>query len=171
MARNTVTKWIQRQARALPPLSETVTPPEEPEAAVLELDEMWSFVGSKQGPVWVWIALCRATRQVAAWVLGDRSAETCLRLWAALPELWRRATCYTDFYDAYQKVVPEGQHAAVGKGSGKTAHVERFNNTVRQRLGRFVRKTLSFSQSDLMHDYCLRLFLHEYNLSLANTRV
>ena len=35
---------------------------------------------------------------------------------------------------------------------------ERFNNILRQRLGRFVRKTLSFSKCDLMHELCLRLF-------------
>jgi len=33
-------------------------------------------------------------------------------------------------------------------------------------LARFVRKTLSFSKSEVMHEVCLRLFLHRYNLSL-----
>ncbi|MFL6213842.1 MAG: IS1 family transposase [Blastocatellia bacterium] len=45
-------------------------------------------------------------------------------------------------------------------------HVERWNNTLRKRLARFVRKTLSFSKSDRMHEICLRLFIHRYNLSL-----
>jgi IS1 family transposase len=31
-------------------------------------------------------------------------------------------------------------------GSGKTNHIERFNNTMRQRISRLVRKTLSFSK-------------------------
>ncbi len=39
----------------------------------------------------------------------------------------------------------------------------------RQRLARFVRKTLSFSKSDRMHEICLRLFLHRYNLSRCPT--
>jgi IS1 family transposase len=55
----------------------------------------------------------------------------------------------------------------VGKETGKTAHVERWNNTLRQRLGRFVRKTLSFSKSMLMHIACLDPFLHRYNLEKA----
>ena len=50
-----------------------------------------------------------------------------------------------------------------GKESGELAHVERWNNTLRQRLARFVRKTLSFSKSDAMHEVCLKLFLHRYN--------
>jgi IS1 family transposase len=76
--------------------------------------------------------------------------------------------CYTDFWDAYQAVIPKKQHSAVGKETGETAHIERFNNTIRQRLGRFVRKTLSFSKSTFMHYICLSLFLHRYNLERAS---
>lgn len=47
------------------------------------------------------------------------------------------------------------------KESGQTNHVECFNNTLRQRLGRLVRKTLSFSKKRHMHKVCL--FLHGYN--------
>jgi hypothetical protein len=46
---------------------------------------------------------------------------------------------------------------------GETAHVERWNNTLRQRLARFVRKTLSFAKDPEMHEACLNLFLHRYN--------
>ncbi|MFL6257740.1 MAG: IS1 family transposase, partial [Pyrinomonadaceae bacterium] len=53
------------------------------------------------------------------------------------------------------------QHTAAGKETGFTAHVERWNNTLRQRLGRFVKKSLSFSKSEEMHEICLRLFLHD----------
>jgi insertion element IS1 protein InsB len=55
----------------------------------------------------------------------------------------------------------------VGKETGETAHVERWKNTLRQRLARFVGKTLSFSKSLVMHEACLRLFLHRYNLERA----
>ena len=48
----------------------------------------------------------------------------------------------------------------VGKETGETAHVERWNNTLRQRLARFVRKTLAFSKSDHFH----QLALKDYNL-------
>ena len=48
-----------------------------------------------------------------------------------------------------------------------TAHVERWNCTLRQRLGRFVRETISFSKSIRMHIICLDLFLHRYNLDKA----
>ncbi len=70
---------------------------------------------------------------------------------------------------ANRHVIPQEQHTACGKDTGQTAHVERWNNTLRQRLARFVRQTLSFSKSDRMHKICLRLFIHRYNLSLHPT--
>jgi len=63
----------------MPELSETLVVPQE--APTLELDELWSFVLKKANKRWIWIALCRQTRQVVAFVIGDRSAATCRRLW------------------------------------------------------------------------------------------
>jgi insertion element IS1 protein InsB len=133
----------------------------------MTLPEMWSFVWSKVHKRWVWLALCRNTRQVVGYVIGDRSEETCKKLWALIPEAYRQGTCYSDFWQAYQAVIPDEQHEAVGKETGETAHIERFNNTIRQRLARFVRKTLSFSKSGEMHELCLRLFLFRYNLEIV----
>ena len=149
----------------MPELSETLVVPEE--TATLELDELWSFVLKKANKRWISIALCRQTRQVVAFVIGDRSQATCQKLWEKIPEAFRQAHCFSDFWEAYQLVIPPEQHTAVGKESGQTAHVERWNNTLRQRLARFVRKTLSFSKSDVMHEICLFLFLHRYNNELA----
>ena len=56
----------------------------------------------------------------------------------------------------------------VGKESGETAHVERWNNTFRQRRARFVRKSLSFSKSDVYHEIALKLFLYEHNLRVIS---
>ena len=80
-----------------------------------------------------------------------------------VPKTYKCAFFYSDFWEAYQKVVPKEQHRATGKGDGQTCHIERFNNTLRQSLARFVRKTLSFSKCEQMQEKCLRLFLHEYN--------
>jgi insertion element IS1 protein InsB len=147
----------------LPPLWRTLPPAPPSEDLVLELDELWSFVGKKADKRWVWIALARHTRQVVAYVVGDRSERTCRRLWERIPEGYKGGSCYSDFWEAYRAAIPEERHEAVGKESGELAHVERWNNTLRQRLARFVRKTLSFSKSDEMHEVCLKLFLHRYN--------
>lgn len=144
---------------------------------VLELDEMqhwlpgrWSFVQRRKNKRWIWLAQCRRTRQIVAYAIGSRGEETCRLLWQRIPKRYKRCVLYSDFWDAYkkvlpdeQKLLPDEQHEATGKGDGKTCHIERFNNILRQRLGRFVRRTLSFSKCDQMHELCLRLFLHEHN--------
>jgi IS1 family transposase len=77
--------------------------------------------GSKTHQAWIWIALCRKTRQVVAYAVGDRSEKTCRHLWEAIAATYRAGHCYTDFWAAYQAVIPEEQHSAVGKESGETA--------------------------------------------------
>ena len=54
--------------------------PEYPRMVALELDELWSFVLRRADKVWVWLALCRGTRQVVGCAVGDRSADTCRAL-------------------------------------------------------------------------------------------
>jgi len=62
---------------------------------------------------------------------------------------------------------PRTPRALWARETGETAHVERWNNTLRQRLARFVRMTFSFSKSVLMHEACLLLFLHRSNAERA----
>ena len=128
---------------------------------------MWSFVGSRREAWWIWVALDAVTRRVVAMVASDRSEYTARCLWDALPDDYRAgAVVFSDFWAAYAAVVPEPQHVACGKESGLTNHVERFWCTVRQRCGRFVRKTLSFSRSDSNHIGALWYFVRHYNASL-----
>jgi hypothetical protein len=45
--------------------------------------------------------------------------------------------------------------------------MERWYCSLRQSCARFVRKTLSFSKSDAMHEIVTRLFIIRHNLSLV----
>ena len=127
------------------PIGQTIQPLAE--RPILELDELWSFVGSKREQVWIWIALERQTRRIVGLAFGDRSSETCRKLWASLPPSYRkRAICYSDFWEAYAKVLPSKRHRPVGKQTGETAHIEHFTTTLRQRCAYLVRRTLSFSK-------------------------
>lgn len=167
VVQRTLKRWLEEAAAALGELGETLAPAQAEE--VLELDELWSFVLKKSHQQWLWIALCRRTRQIVAYYVGDRSDESCRQLWARVPQRYKQGHTYSDFWGAYQRVIDTGKHHSVGKKTGQTAHVERWNNTLRQRLARFVRKTLSFSKSERMHELVLKLFVHRYNLDiLAN---
>jgi len=45
-----------------------------------EMDEMWSFVGSKKQQRWLWHAIDHQTGSVLAYVCGPREDETFLKL-------------------------------------------------------------------------------------------
>jgi IS1 family transposase len=82
--------------------------------------------------------------------IGDRSQSSCQKFWERISATYRQAYCYSDFWEAYFLVIPSEQHVAAGKETGVTAHVERWNNTLRQRFGGSSRKSLSFSKSEKM---------------------
>ncbi len=167
VARQTVSGWLMHLMRWLPDLRDTVVPAQPDD--ILELDELGSFVGHKGQERWLWTAICRRTRQIVAFVIGDRSYETWVRWWNKIPVAYQRGHTFSDFYAAYQQVLPATTHRSVDKASGQTMHMERWYCTLRQRLARFVRKTLSFSKADKYHHIVTKWFITEYNLSLSLT--
>jgi IS1 family transposase/transposase-like protein len=133
-----------------------------------EADEMWSFVGKKANKQWIWIAMDAKTRQVIAFHVGDRSHKSGEQLWAKIPEVYQQqATFYTDCYEVYKGVIPPAQHKVITKKARKTNHVERFNNTLRQRVSRLVRDTMSFSKKLVNHIGAIKFFICHYNLTKA----
>jgi insertion element IS1 protein InsB len=110
------------------------------------------------------------TREIVAVHVGDRSRQSAAALWAKVPAVYRQcALCYTDNWEAYVGVLPSKRHRIVDKGSGKTSYLERFNNTLRQRLARLTRKTLAFSKKLTNHIGAIWFFIHHYNASLPIT--
>jgi insertion element IS1 protein InsB len=131
-----------------------------------EADEMWSFVQKKAYKQWIWIAMDAKTRQIIAFHIGDRSRESAKQLWAKIPLAYReQATFHTDQYEAYTAVIPAQRHRAITKQARKTNHIERFNNTLRQRVSRLVRETLSFSKKLANHLGAIKYFICHYNLT------
>jgi IS1 family transposase len=145
---------------------------------------MWSFVGCKENKQWIWLAMDADTREIVGVFIGDHSRQSAKQLWQCLPAIYRQcAICYTDFWESYTQVLPSKRPRAVGKETGKTSYIEladtlllfekqertrRFNNTLRQRIGRFVRKALSFSKKLSNHIGAVWYFVHHYNASLRS---
>ena len=133
---------------------------------VLELDELWSFVEKKTQECWLWIALCRRTRQIVAYTIGDRSQEGALRLREQVPDDYRRRATRSDFWLAYGAAFPAHTHRFCGKEEGQTNHAERFFGTLRARVSRLVRRAYSFSKSVERHLDAIHLFITGYNLRI-----
>ena len=128
---------------------------------------MWSFVCDKDNKYWIWIALDRDSRKVVGLYVGDRSKKGARGLWDSIPLAYKETSFfYTDFWEAYNSVLPIKRHQSVGKETGLTNHIERFNNTMRQRCSRLVRMTLSFSKKVSNHIGAIWYFIHHYNSTL-----
>lgn len=162
------TLWLRgsKKVAELPALEETLLPFEEGDE--LELDEMWTWVLQRRNKKWLWLALCRRTRQIVAYALGCRGVATCRVLWSRIPPAYKGAHCFADIWDAYAAVVPHAQ-LTQSERRGPVNHLERFNRTLRGRVGRIVRQTASFSKCPLMHEIAILLFLHRYNTELLTT--
>ena len=136
-----------------------------------QIDEMWSYVGNKQNQQWLWMTIAVKSRQILAFHIGDRSKSSGEMLMKKLPEELKKAIFYTDYFSVYFEVIPKKQHRPVGKGSGKTNYIERFNCTIRQRCSRLVRKTLSFSKKLINHIGAIKYFICNYNKRLSALHV
>lgn len=66
--------------------AEVVQEDDEIEVVVLEADELWSYVGSKENPQWLWLVMHSKTRQVISMQVGPRNKMTAAKLFHKLPE-------------------------------------------------------------------------------------
>ncbi len=128
----------------------------------VEMDEMWSYVGSKANQRWLWHAIDRATGEVLAYVLGRRKDEIFLKL-KGLLEPFGITRFYTDNWGAYERHLDPEKHII---GKQNTQKIERKHLTRRTRIKRLTRKTICFSKSKQMHDIVIGLFVNRYEFGV-----
>ncbi len=89
---NTVLRELKKKETALESVNTSVLRTLNPaevawdmeRAGEAEMDEMWSFVGNKGNPRWLWHAIDHHTGKVLAYVFGRRTDEVFLQLKALL---------------------------------------------------------------------------------------
>jgi len=126
----------------------------------LELDEFWSFIAKKAQQRWTWYGFDRERKQVTAFVNGRRTDANCRALYKKVKQAWVK-TFHSDQWEAYRKILPLKKHR-IGKEG--TQNIERRNLTFRTRVKRLQRRTICFSQSEVMHDAVVKLHIHHLNL-------
>jgi insertion element IS1 protein InsB len=89
-----------------------------------ELDEMWSFVQSKQQQRWLWQAVDHVTGEVLAYVLNTREDKAFLDLLALLQPNGCQHF-YTDGWGTYERQIDEEQHT-IGKRYTQNTTAETF---------------------------------------------
>ena len=75
-------RWLEKKGREAEPVANGIRPARKND--ILELDECWTYVRKRSNKRWLWVALCRRIRQIVAFIIGDRSAKTCARLWGRI---------------------------------------------------------------------------------------
>jgi insertion element IS1 protein InsB len=128
-----------------------------------EVDERWSYVGSKQQPRWLGQAMDHRTGRVSAYVFGRRDDQALLDL-KVLLEPFGLQHFYTDGWGAYQRHLEPEQHAVAKRNTQK---LERKHLTLRTRIKRLARKTICFSKFSRMHDIVTGLFINRFEFGMA----
>lgn len=128
-----------------------------------ELDEMWSYVGSKDHQRWLWHAMDHHTGTRLAYVLGSHQDSVLLKL-RSLLEPFGITHFYTDDWGAYSRHLPADQHEI---GKQNTPKIERKHLTLRTRIKRLARKTICFSKLTQMHDIVIGLFINRFEFGLS----
>jgi insertion element IS1 protein InsB len=134
-----------------------------PAVAEAEMDEMWSFVGSKRQQRWLWHAIDHQTGQVLAYVLAPHVDAALLQLQALLTPFGIEQF-YTDSWGAYSRYLAPSKHTI---GKANTQKIERKHLTLRTRIKRLARKTICFSKSIWLHDIVIGLFINRYEFGRA----
>ena len=124
--------------------------------SVIEIDEMWHYVGSKARKLWIWKAYDRARGRLIDWECGERDEATFRRLLARLRR-WRPRLVCTDHYAPYETALAVGQHY---QGKDQTVALERNNGRQRHWVGACRRKSIIVSKSEAMVDRRMALFAH-----------
>jgi insertion element IS1 protein InsB len=123
-----------------------------------ELDEMWSYVGKKAEPRWLWHAIDHYSGKVLAYVFGRRQDTVFVQL-KALLEPFGITRFYTDGWGAYERHLNAEQHEV---GKANTQKIESKHINLRTRIKRLMRRTICFSKTQRMHDLVIGLFINRY---------
>jgi insertion element IS1 protein InsB len=164
VSRPTIIAWLRK--KVFRPIGRTLTPmmgrPE------IEIDEQWSYVGSRQQQMWTWTAVERGSCRVVGFAVGERSEETCRALWQSLPTDYRkRAVFYTDELTIYRSVLPPKRHRPAPAGSGNLTWCDSLHVILRQGCANLVRKTRSFSRDLQLHTTRVRMVVDHHNAACS----
>ena len=164
---NSVIRWVKEYGEEIEktfPVDKT-----KKHCKVIEIDEMWHYIGKKKQKLWIWIALDRETKEVLAWQTGSRGKKTLKKLLIQISHI----SCdyyATDKWKVYRQLIPDNK---LIQSKAETHIIESQNCRVRHYLARFCqrhplgkRKTLCYSKSVAMVNLTLLLFFRAPPLSI-----
>ena len=123
---------------------------------------MWSYVGSKDDPRWLWHAIDHESGKVLAYVFGNHKDAVFMQLKARLERFG--ITRFIPMSGARMHVTYLLRSTLLVNGIPKK--IERKHLTLRTRIKRVVRKTIGFSKLKKMHDIVIGLLINRYEFGV-----
>ena len=125
-------------------------------------------------------AISQNTRQIVAYVIGDRIELTFKRLIRKIPLEYLKCQSCSDYWKSYAILRAKGNHRS-GDPQIKwvktvnrliaeaNRHIERYLATLRVRITRYVRKSLSFSRNLKYYPLVIKIFMVDHNQNCLST--
>jgi insertion element IS1 protein InsB len=140
--------------------AKTNRPSDRASGGIYEIDELWTYVGSKETKVWITYALHRQSKAVVDFTVGSRTKEHLSAIATTTLALQPTKVC-TDGLSVYRTLIPFNLHNV---GLPHTRRIERFNLNLRTHLKRLSRKTIAFSKTAGMLESCLKIYFWKRNI-------
>ena len=119
-----------------------------------EVDEMWTFIGSKNEMTWVTYAIERKTKTVIDFFVGTKSKKNIKPLMDKVLAL-QPVRIYTDRLNIYPPLIPKEIHRVFNYC---TNIIERKNLTLRTHIKRLSRRTICFSKKQEYLEAHLKIY-------------
>ena len=121
---------------------------------IYEIDEMWTFSGSKKNQQWITYIYDRTNKSVIDFVVGRRNGES-LKPMISRALTFKPKFIATDGLMVYRSLIPREIHV---RDSYQTLRIERNNLNLRTHLKRLSRKTINYSKNVVMLSSVLTLY-------------
>lgn len=119
-----------------------------------EIDEMWSFIGSKKNVTWITYAIEQKTKNVIDFFVGRKTKDT-IRPLINKVLLLQPSRIYTDRLNIYPSLIPKEIYK---RFQYCTNRIERMNLTLRMHIKRLSRKTICFSRKQEYLEAHLKIY-------------
>jgi IS1 family transposase/transposase-like protein len=121
---------------------------------IVEVDELWTYIGQKDNEYWLAYALNKETREVVDFIIGKRTKGT-LKMLIDNILACEPKNIKTDNLTIYKRLIHPNLHRC---GAYAINHIERKNLSIRTHIKRLSRRTICFSRSILLLESCLKIY-------------
>jgi len=135
-------------------IAKSIQPPSIPFRKEYEVDELRTYVKSKNKLIWIVCALERKSKKIISFNIGKRTNQTLNKVVQSL-HLSQAKKIFTDRLKNYKYLIEKGIHETTRFG---TNSIERKNLDLRIHLKRLNRKTICFSKSTIMLSSILKIY-------------